>query len=120
MAVNDWPASLPQSFMLEGFEVAPPQGAVSSGVDAGQPFQRQRYTAAVQPFTGNLLMSRTQYDTLMTFWKTTLGMGALAFNWRDPVTLDDAELQFMADQPPRITAKSADKFIVNVQMRVLP
>lgn len=120
MAAATWPASLPQELNIDSVEGELPTGAVRADTDSGPAFQRQRFTAAPEPFTGVIWIDGTQYATLLSFWRDTLAHGALAFDWKHPITEASAELQFQVGSPPRIRAKSGTLFEVDMTLEILP
>ncbi len=115
-----WPASLPQKFHQNGFQISAPVGSIRTGMSTGQAFQRRRFTAAVQPVKGRMFLDATQYQTLIDFWENTLGMGSLDFDWVHPITGVDVKMRFIAGKAPSITAVDGDIFGVNMEMEILP
>ena len=115
-----WPSTLPQQLEQEGFNDVFPEGAIRTEMASGNPYQRTRYTAAIEPFSGMLYLDAAQYQTLKDFWITTLGLGALSFDWVHPITGAAATVQFIATKPPKITGTKGTLFAVQVMIEVLP
>ena len=86
-----WPASLPQDQFLRMTDQIQ-DTVLRTPMDAGPPTRRNRYTAVVRNVDVRLVLNGTQRQAFDTFYKTTLGNGALAFDWEDPVT--DATVSF--------------------------
>lgn len=80
-----WPASLPQSPLVEGFNDTPQDSVIRSNM-TGLTKQRNRYTAVLHDVKEGYWMTPTQFNTFETFYKTTLGNGAAAFTKTDPRT----------------------------------
>lgn len=96
-----WPASLPQSPLLEGFSDTPQDTVIRSGFIGGDK-QRNRYTAAVHNVTENYLMTPAQFQTFLEFFRDTLKNGSLTFDKEDPVEGGFRTYQMVAPyQAPR-------------------
>ena len=115
-----FPASLPQEFHQQNFQITPPEGAVRSEMDTGKAYQRKRFTAAVRPVRGRMWLDQDQYTTLLNFWQNTTSMGALEFEWSDPVTGDPATFRFIATEPPQITAVTGKLYQVRISAEIIP
>lgn len=99
-----WPESLPQDLRVAELESTFPDGAIRTQMDAGPAIVRGRFTAAVEPSTGRLFMDSDQLQTFMDFWKTTIRMGSLAFEWVDPRTGAACSVRFTG--PPRYNPRT--------------
>lgn len=89
-------------------------------MDSGPSYQRQRYTAAPERFSGRIWVDYTQYATFRDFWVTTLAHGSLSFDWVHPMTNAAATVQFDVSQPPQVSAISGTLFEVALTFEVLP
>jgi len=116
----DWPSTLPQKIQQQNFQISAPEGAIRTDMETGKPFQRRRFTAAVQPFSAQIWVDATQYSTLIDFWRNTLAMGALEFDWVHPITGDSATVRFIANEPFSITALSGDQYQVRMNLEIIP
>jgi len=115
-----WPSTLPQRLHTSGFQISAPDGAIRSETSTGKPYQRQRFTAAVQPFSGRIYVDASQYETLINFWKNALGHGALEFDWVHPITQSPATVRFNASEPPQVSATSGEIFAVQLSLELIP
>jgi len=115
-----WPSTLPQRLHQQGFQYQAPEGSIRTDMEFGKPFQRRRFTAAVEPFSGQMYLDKTQYSTLLDFWRNTLGMGSLEFDWVHPITEEAAVIRFMADKPFTISVASGEVFTVKLNLEVIP
>lgn len=115
-----WPASLPQDFLVNDFGEQFPDGAIRQDMDSGPAYQRQRYTAAPERIQGSIWVDKTQYNTLKNFWTGTVAHGALAFDWKHPITDNAASVQFDVSDPPSVSAFSGLDFQVSFTIEVLP
>jgi hypothetical protein len=84
-------------------------------MEIGPAKTRRRTTAGAGILEGTLLLSETQHSTFMTFWRTTLRSGALAFTF---VSLD---LRFR-DPPEWRIVRTANGLVyfVTIRLEVLP
>ena len=81
-----WPATLPQSPLVEGYSEETPDLVVRTSMDEGPAKIRRRFTANVRNITHNYLLTQAQVATLDTFFVTTLAGGALTFTFINPRT----------------------------------
>ena len=96
MATITWPLTLPQSFLVNGFNEDGPDNIIRSAMDTGPHKTRRRYTARVQPLTGAMLMTPAEYTIFKDFFKTSLQDGALTFEMPDDVDGGTMEVKFRA------------------------
>jgi hypothetical protein len=67
-----------------------------------------------------MYLDKSQYATLIDFWRNTLAMGALEFDWEHPITGDPATVRFIANEPFAITALSGDQYQVRMNLEIIP
>lgn len=115
-----WPESLPQELHQQGFAYQGPQGSIRTEMEFGKSFQRRRFTAAVEPFSGQIYLDKEQYETLLNFWKNTIAMGSLEFNWKHPITEEDATVRFVSSSPFTVSVASGEVFIVELNLEIIP
>jgi hypothetical protein len=91
-----WPASLPQRLEVSGYQDEGPDNTHRDPTDAGAPETRPRYSVAVRPVTGTILVTPDQDAIFVAFWTGDLAFGALKFSWVDPAfpAAGPATLQF--------------------------
>jgi hypothetical protein len=82
MSNPGWPSTLPQNPFQDGPDQQPQSNSIRTGVDAGPPKARRRYTAVFTPVTFNLILSEAEITILNTFVITTL-QDVLPFDWVD-------------------------------------
>lgn len=116
-----WPASLPTTLQVEGYQEEPPDTRLVTEMDAGPPKMRQRYTAAPRPLAGFITITRAQRVTLDAFFVTTLAGGALPFDWTHPVTGAAVVMRFGRSQGPlRYEALSTELFRAAMTLEIQP
>lgn len=97
-----WPTTLPTKLLHEGFSLSPVSNTIRTKVDAGPVNQRPRYSVEVEEVSGSILFTNAQLTTFWTFYHTTLGSGALCFNWKHPITGTDCVCQMNGEEPPTV------------------
>lgn len=114
----DWPASLPQSILIDGFDMKAGQQMLRSDMDAGPAKQRRRFSAYFTNINGKILVTTTQLDTLRSFFDLDLQGGSLEFNWVHPISNTAAVMRFVEEYS--VTPISGDKFFVMLRLEILP
>jgi hypothetical protein len=89
-----WPLTLPQSFLVEGFTQEATDNVIRSATESGPSKARRRYTAAVEPFTGKMIMTIAQYTIFRNFYRNDIQDGALPFTMPDDVEGGTMEVRF--------------------------
>lgn len=92
-----WPSSLPQVIRLEGLSTKRKSNVIRTQMDAGPQKARRRYTVATKEFTGSVVLTELQRETLEDWYDNELGSGVLRFLMKDPQTLRTAEFRFLED-----------------------
>jgi len=99
-----WPSTLPQAFLLNGFNLAPTNSAIKSDTDSGPSYQRPRFSVSMDTLKGSMAMSKDQVSLFWTFYNTTLMMGALQFTMSHPFSGVTLTFQFDTSQPPQVVS----------------
>jgi hypothetical protein len=95
-----WPPSLDhRALQLRTLQGSASDVVVRTAMDVGPPKVRRRITAGVQPWDGELKLTRAELLVFKEFFDDTLAGGALSFEWVDPMTGDAAD--FLFAEPPR-------------------
>ncbi len=118
-----WPASLPQTILMSGYESEWQSGVVRVDPDSGPSEQRRRFTALTETIIGQMNMTLTQWNTARAFYKDTLGDGALSFTWIHPVTQVAINARFIASDGKALAilrSLRSDLFLVSLKYEVLP
>ena len=114
-----WPASLPQQLSQRGYSESLADNVIRTSVDAGPEKRRKRFTAAVRPLSGSMVMTSAQIDTMTTFFDTDLASGALAFDLNAPRD-QTTTLSVVFRQPPSWTNLGGDSYAVTLEMEIQP
>jgi hypothetical protein len=99
------------------------EGAVVAPTGIGPGVRRQRTTAVSTFFSGDMLMTPTQYQTVLDFKNTTLLMGSQPFDWTHPLTGAAVSMVFDTTQQDNLVITSvvrADLFQVHMAFEILP
>lgn len=113
-----WPDTLPQIGLRAGSRYQPVSNATPIPVEAGEMLTRSRFTGDMANVTTALLLSETQAQTLLAFWRYDLKTGALPFLWDDPITAASVEMQFMSE--PAFEPLGGRKWRASLQLRTKP
>ena len=81
-----WPATLPQSPLLDSYSEEAGDNVIRSPMDMGPPKRRRRFTARVDKLNLSYVMTTAQFATFETFWRTDLADGALPIDMNHPRT----------------------------------
>lgn len=117
MAV-EWPITLPQSLLINGYSRTPPKLVSRTNMEVGPPKLRRRYTAGMQSISGAINVTSEQLATFNTFYNDTLLGGALRFSWYNPETRLDSE--FIFTNEPSISSLSGDIYKIEMELGILP
>jgi hypothetical protein len=98
MADTIWPATLPQRFLTRGLQEQPQTSIVQSDVSKGPPKRRRRFTRALRVFTGVMIMTEAQVETLDAFFYGPCAAGAKSFEFLHPRT--SAPVLVLFKDPP--------------------
>lgn len=79
--IPNWPSSLPRSFLVDSYTDEEPDYVLQTTMDAPIPKQRRRFTAALRPFSGKMILDKEQKSTLKSFYYTNC---ASKFYFPDP------------------------------------
>lgn len=120
MANPVWPISLPSKPLEDGFDETLPFEGVRSSIDGLPLVQRQQSQASTRPLSLTAQMTNAQVDIFQAFFRSTLGFGALRFDWTHPRTGATATFRFIPKQPPVTTPQGYDTYRVSLSLQVLP
>jgi hypothetical protein len=120
-----WPATLPDSFEVDSYNEAEADSLIRSQVDAGPAKVRRRFSGNVRPVQGRMTLTSEQLNTLRTFFRTTLAMGALPFDWHEhlPDGVDNGTAAtFRFVEKPKYAPKDTGGpyYTVDLSLEILP
>jgi len=110
MAVDAWPAELPQYFEKEGYSEDLGMNVVTSDPETGPPLMRRRATAVPTMVSGAIICNATQYALFRTFFATHQ---ALRFSWVD---VRGAARYYMFADKPGITMVNFETYRVQLTL----
>ena len=116
MCIRD-SALLPQSLLLEGNGLTVSDGRIRSKVDRGPDLIRGGSSAVPDIRSASILCTLSQWNTLVTFGKTTLAGWALLFTIPNPDGGDDLLVRFGETLPTR-TNLTPDRILVTFELEV--
>lgn len=99
MAYDNWPATLPQYVLEQGYSESEADQLLQTQMEAGRPKTRRRYTTNNEVFTVAVAMTKAQKVIFEDFFDNTLVGGSLPFTWVHPVHQTAANFQFRKPVP---------------------
>ncbi len=92
-----WPIELPH-LPFAGVTAADTDAVLRSPMDSGPPSRRNRFTSHIQNIQMPMVLTGSEKAAFDFFFRSTLGNGALAFDWIDPI--DDTVVSMAFAVPP--------------------
>ncbi len=114
----EWPSDLPMEPMYDGFQEVPPRTVLRTTMDAGPVKVRRRYTANIRLIKCRFSLTKDEVAILDLFFTDVAEGGSVPFTWTHPRTGDAVLARFGTE--PRYTIKSADLYIAEIELEVLP
>lgn len=96
----DWPVSLPQYPLADGWRETAPDNIIRTAMDTGPAKVRRRGTAAPWTATAAFRLTAAQLATFRTFLAVDLADRSLSYDWAHPVTADAATWRIT--EPPQV------------------
>ena len=117
-----WPTTLPQDLLQSGYSQALPDNVIKTSVDRGPEQRRPRFTSAVAPLSGRMIMTEAQIQTLDTWFSDDIAYGALSFTFPNPMDLTGTStISVVFAQPPSWdNSPGGPKFDVSLVMEIQP
>ena len=118
MTTPVWPATLPQTPLVDQWNGGPQRNKVSFQPEIGPPIVRRRGTSSLEIWEGTLPpMTAAQLVIFRAFFSDDLFDGTIAFNWTDPIKGDTGLWTFSDGDPPyKITATAASMYNVSFKL----
>ena len=112
-----WPASLPPQMLIADYQEQLPSNVIRTAMDTGPPKMRPRFTAAVRPLRGAVILTLAQRAVFENFYLVVLS-GVLPFDWIHPVTQQAATFRFVT--PPVYSALSDTLVRATLDLEQMP
>lgn len=112
----NWPSTLPDDLIAQQYRETLPDLVLEFATDVGPPRRRAVALDGPTEIRGQQLMTETQWQTLVAWWRDTLKAGALSFEWTHPTTGDPVWLGFTA--PPQRSIRTGSLFDVQLSLQV--
>jgi hypothetical protein len=114
----NWPLTLPQAPIAEGYQESPGETLIRAPMDVGPPKQRRGYTAGVPQLMLTWELEGSEVDTFETFFEETLEGGALSFELPHPRLGGSITVRFV--KPPAWRPVAGIGWQVQTIVEVLP
>lgn len=115
----EWPSTLPDCYLVQGFKYAPHNEHIRSPMDTGIGKVRPRYTAEPWRLSGSIVVTTAQIKILNVFHKDTLVNGTLVFKKTDPLNPARQLLWRFAGEL-EYAVYSPDKYITPIILDYVP
>lgn len=89
----NWPSTLPQEMSAET-TVQDDESRLISPMDAGPASVRNRFTAITQTIKTGMILTGSELQTFLTFFRTTLNHGRDSFTWTHPFDGSSVDMRF--------------------------
>ncbi len=111
-----WPVSLPDAFLVDGYQEQSPDNVISFETDTGPAKIRKRSTANPRQISGSIFpLTKTQVTTLDTFYQDNAAI---------PFTFDGDRIGTLADfrftAPPTYRSICGDVWSADIQVERMP
>lgn len=116
--MSSWPETLPALPLQEGFTETLKDVVLRTQTDIGPAKTRARYTAGVETYSMQFLLTLTEKGYLNTFYLTTLVNGSLSFTWTNPSSGVSGTFRFLG--PPSYGAPVGSHIYATLQLELLP
>lgn len=107
-----WPAELPQSPLIEGYEPDVGDPFIRSSNEQGPKITRKRYTAVPDPVNWPIMVTHAQYAILLEFFKD---FGHAPFTLTDPLTGVAASYRFTDKPKPQIASHNRLRVVLPLE-----
>lgn len=114
--MQTWPVTLQDVFDADSFSYQMGDGALRSENQYGPPKVRNVTTKVIDTFDVSIRIDYSQFETLETFYKTTLGNGTLTFGLSHPFKGTSTEFRFTG--PPVIRPLGNGGIVFKVSFRI--
>jgi len=113
-----WPTSLQQ--ILDGDNFTLQMGSMVTRTENqnGLAKVRRKFTKPIDVVSGKMVIDYSLYSDLETFYRVTTDGGVNSFTMLHPIFGVTATFRFLA--PPQLSHLGGAKFIVNLQLEVMP
>jgi len=113
-----WPSGLQQKLNVNDFALSGEDTTIRTNMQYGPAKVRSRYTDAIDNVSCSINIDITEYNTLESFYKTTLGNGVLPFDFLHPITQTVTAVRFVG--PPKYAPLGGRVFRVQMTWEFLP
>jgi hypothetical protein len=112
-----WPSTVNQNVMQQGYSETPERNVISFKPEVGRPILRRRTSLSQVLSTWTMWLSSAEWDTLLTFFQTTLSDGVTPFMFDSPRT--GTTDTYLFEDVPKIVSTTALTYEVSFPVRKL-
>jgi hypothetical protein len=114
-----WPAELPAPLNESGQFAPLVDNVIATQMETGAPKRRRRFTAVPEAYSGTVLLTGAQTETLRTFVATTL-QDVLPFDWTDWRNGSTATYVFQRRPTFSRVQGAADRWKASIELMKVP
>lgn len=118
--MDSWPGSLPTRPLEDAYEETWRDSQVRSSIEGMPLVQRQRSPGYSKSMSVTFEFTNTQLEAFQSFYRTTLGFGAIPFSWTHPRTGASIRARFIGGQSPKHSAIGYDTYHSACMLEVMP
>lgn len=117
--MSSWPATLPQSPLIEGFNRALMTHKSTFNPTGGKSKDTLFFTAVPEIWNVSFVVNTQQLTTFNNFYRVTTLFGTQYFTFKDPQTGAVTQVKFQGD-PPRQEPVSHQSFRISFNLETKP
>jgi len=93
--------TFPENIFLEkeGFSFSVGKSKLEASFEGGETLQKRLFRKVPDRFVGQFVLTSSQLETFINFYKTTLNEGTKTFLWKHPLNDAQVTAKFVADAP---------------------
>lgn len=122
MAIAEWPATLPNEFLLDALKESHPKMIVRTSMDKGPAKVRRLTSKKQRPVSLRFFLTSSEVETFETFVSDTLAEGVYRFSWTHPRTGTSSEFRFVpvGEVLYDIEAVDGEFYEIGCKLEILP
>lgn len=114
-----WPTTLPQRFLVNGFQHAVGDNRAVFKPQSGAPVVRRVSSYRQDPVQGQMRVTDSQLSAFRSFYQTDCSDGTTPFSWVDPETGSPQLMRFSSNNTPSWTP-AGPRWLVSFGVETLP
>lgn len=113
-----WPGGVNQNAQVRSYGEAPDDNVARFNPEVGPPKTRRRMSISTDTLSFDLILTSSEYDTFIAFFRSTIIDGTLPFTFTHPRT--SVVTTFVFVSPPKLSALSANYYNLAMSIQSVP